>query len=170
MVNTAILHTLVNQSSILVSTLTNLIRQVADGILEQQSSPAYFPVGPSVSNNNGKGVREEVQVLQKIPPPIPPVQQHASGPPFSNPHPMSGFPRRPPPPTSILHAKGHNQQMPIPSDQGYRHTVVSDPRQHYAPDALDAYFKIAGYQFEVGNNGPLKGFHMALDYIDYQGL
>jgi hypothetical protein len=102
----AVLHTLVNQSGALVSTLTNLIRQVADGILEQQLSPAYFPVGPLVSKNNRKGVHEEEQVLQKIPPPIPPVQQHASGSPFSVPHPMSGFPRRPPPPTSILHGRG----------------------------------------------------------------
>jgi hypothetical protein len=71
-------------------------------------------------------------VLPKMPPPMPLAQQQPSGLPFSILHPMSGYPRRPPPPpssdryqqTSITQG-GHQQPMPMSTDQGHRQQAPS---------------------------------------------
>jgi hypothetical protein len=68
---------LINQSGVLVNTLTNLIRQVAGGPLEQQTGLAYFTVDPSATTK-GKNPQEDT-LLPKVPPPIPTAQQQARG-------------------------------------------------------------------------------------------
>lgn len=57
-VDTVVHHALVNQSSISVNTLANLIRQVASGTPEQQTGPAYFSVDPSATDK-GKNPQED---------------------------------------------------------------------------------------------------------------
>jgi hypothetical protein len=64
-------HTLVNQSSVLVNTLANLIRQVAGGTPGQQMGRAYFSVDP-LAADKGKNPQEEP----------PPSSQSATADPF----------------------------------------------------------------------------------------
>ena len=59
MVNQAIHHVLINQSSILVNTLSHLIKQGIGGNPGQQLGPAYFHIGMSTLNTKGKEVPPE---------------------------------------------------------------------------------------------------------------
>jgi hypothetical protein len=180
MVDTAVHHALINQSGVLVNTLGNLIQQVAGGPLEQQFSPAYFLVC-SLAADKGKNPKEEM-TLPKMPPPIPTPQQVASGPPYTTPHPMSGYPCQPPPPppenpTPLTHG-GHHQQMLMPHGQGYRQRQASTSQQfrdeskthanmqYYAQGNPESYFRPACYQ---AGGGPPPWYHMASEYREYQG-
>jgi hypothetical protein len=105
-IDEALHHALINQSGVLVNTLADLIQQVAGGRPKQQLGPTYFQVRPSATDK-GKNPKEEM-ALPKVPPPIPTPQYLASGPPYTVPHPMSGYPRQPPPsppenPTPLMH-------------------------------------------------------------------
>lgn len=161
-INDAVHHALVNQSRVLINTLTNLIKQVAGGPPEQQAGPTYFSMDPLAPNYRGKGVQGEEPLLPKMPPPIPSAQQQPSGQPFTIPHPMSGYPHRPPSPPSNRYQQisftqgGHRQPMPILTNEGHQHqTPPGQPirndqhptnnRQYYAPDVPKQYFQAAGY-------------------------
>lgn len=95
--NMAVHHALIDRPSVLVNTLSNLIRQVAGGDPGQQG-PAYFSIDAFASTSGGKEVLPEFAMPISFPPPILRHQPSMEAP-------LDGMP---------VASKGRQQQAPSP--------------------------------------------------------